>query len=55
MRVKEIKAKSILSKSKVFDYVLNPYIGCAHGCTYCYARVMKRFTGHKEPGENLLM
>jgi DNA repair photolyase len=49
MRVKEIKAKSILSKSKVFDYVLNPYIGCAHGCTYCYARVMKRFTGHKEP------
>jgi DNA repair photolyase len=49
MKIREIKAKSILSKSKVFDYVLNPYIGCAYGCTYCYARVMKRFTGHKEP------
>jgi len=49
IRVKEIKAKGVLSKSKVFDYVLNPYIGCEHGCVYCYAMVMKRFTGHKEP------
>jgi len=49
MVVREIYAKSILSKSKVFDYVVNPYIGCQHGCTYCYARFMKRFTGHKEP------
>ena len=49
MIVREIYARSILSKSKVFDYVINPYIGCQHGCTYCYARFMKRFTGHKEP------
>lgn len=49
MIVREIYARSILSKSKVFDYVVNPYIGCQHGCTYCYARFMKRFTGHKEP------
>jgi DNA repair photolyase len=48
MIVKEVYAKSILSKSKVFDYVINPYIGCQHGCTYCYARFMRRFTGHKE-------
>lgn len=48
MKVKEILAKSILSKSKVFDYTLNPYVGCEHGCYYCYARFMKRFTGHKE-------
>jgi len=47
--VKEIQAKSILSKSKIYDYVINPYIGCQHGCTYCYARFMKRVTGHKEP------
>lgn len=48
MRVKEILAKSILSRSKVFDYTLNPYVGCEHGCSYCYARFIKRFTGHKE-------
>lgn len=48
MIVKEICAKTILSKSKVLDYTINPYIGCEHGCTYCYARFMKRFTKHKE-------
>ncbi len=48
MIIKEICAKSILSKSRVFDYTVNPYVGCEHGCTYCYARFMKKFTGHKE-------
>ena len=47
--VREIHSRSILSKSKIFDYVVNPYVGCQHGCTYCYARFMKRFTGHREP------
>jgi DNA repair photolyase len=49
MNVKEIQSKTILSKSQVHDYVINPYVGCQHGCTYCYAKFMKRFTGHKEP------
>ncbi|MEM0216509.1 MAG: radical SAM protein [Candidatus Bathyarchaeia archaeon] len=49
MIVREIYAKSILSESKVSDYTVNPYIGCEHGCTYCYARFIKRFTGHSEP------
>ena len=49
MIVREVQAKSVLSKSQVYDYVVNPYTGCQHGCTYCYARFMKRFTGHKEP------
>ncbi len=48
MIVKEVYAKTILSKSKVSDYTINPYIGCEHDCTYCYARFMKRFTGHNE-------
>jgi DNA repair photolyase len=41
-------AKSILSKSQVFDYAINVYVGCQHACAYCYAKFMKRFTGHAE-------
>lgn len=48
IKVNEIKAKSILSDSQVYDYALNPYVGCQHGCVYCYAKFMKRFTGHLE-------
>jgi DNA repair photolyase len=47
--VKEAPAKSILSKSQVYPYTINAYTGCQHGCSYCYARFMKRVTGHKEP------
>lgn len=48
MKIKEIKAKSILTKSGLpgVDFVINPYIGCTHSCKYCYADFMKRFTGH---------
>jgi hypothetical protein len=48
--VREIECKSILTKSSIegVDYALNPYVGCVHGCVYCYASFMKRFTGHKE-------
>jgi DNA repair photolyase len=49
MIVKEVQAKAILSKSKVYPYVINPYTGCQHNCSYCYARFMKKFTGHREP------
>lgn len=50
MIVKEITAKNIISKSNLpsADYVINPYVGCSHGCIYCYARFMKRFTNHEE-------
>ena len=51
MKIREVKAKSIITRSNLpdADYVINPYIGCVHMCLYCYARFMKRFTGHKEP------
>jgi DNA repair photolyase len=49
MIIKEIQSKTILSASKVYPYVINPYTGCQHNCAYCYAHFMKRFTGHKEP------
>jgi DNA repair photolyase len=48
--VRNVECKSILTKSGIegIDYALNPYVGCAHGCVYCYAVFMKRFTGHQE-------
>lgn len=48
MKIREIQAKNILSKSAIYDWTINPYVGCQHGCIYCYAKFMKRFTGHKE-------
>lgn len=50
-QIKTIYVKNILSKSNlpVCEYSVNPYVGCTHGCKYCYASFMKRFTGHPEP------
>lgn len=47
---KKICTKDYLTKSNLpsSDYVINPYTGCTHACRYCYARFMKRFTGHTE-------
>lgn len=49
MILKETRPKTILSNSQVYPYVINPYTGCQHNCSYCYARFMKRFSGHSEP------
>ncbi len=49
MIIKEITSKSCLTKSKLTDYVINPYTGCQHGCKYCYATFIKRFQNIKEP------
>jgi DNA repair photolyase len=48
MQIKEIQCKSMLTKSKLpkINYGINPYVGCSHGCKYCYAKFIRRFTGH---------
>jgi radical SAM superfamily enzyme YgiQ (UPF0313 family) len=48
MDVTEITAKTALVKSKIpgVDYVINPYLGCGHGCRYCYATFMRRYARH---------
>lgn len=49
MKIVEIKTSRGLVKSGLpeYDYALNPYLGCQHGCRYCYA---KDFT-KGEPGD----
>ena len=49
-KVKIKDCKSILSKSGIggVDFAVNPYTGCLHGCVYCYATFMKKYSGHTE-------
>src|SRR5437870_11835673 len=39
-RYQEIACRSAINRVKgmPFDWTLNPYRGCTHGCHYCYAR-----------------
>jgi DNA repair photolyase len=49
MKVNEIKVKSILGKSSIGNYCINPYVGCMHACVYCYADYYtKKFSRHQE-------
>ena len=38
----EEQARTIVTRNQspdiTFDYSINPYRGCEHGCIYCYAR-----------------
>lgn len=49
--IREIKVRTALSRSRLpdIDYAFNPYIGCWHSCTYCYARL---YTRYREVSEN---
>jgi DNA repair photolyase len=50
-KIQEINVRTALTKTGIpgRKYCINPYVGCAHACRYCYATFMKRFTGHIEP------
>ena len=47
--VREVECRSLLSESRLADYCINPYVGCQHGCRYCYAEsYTQRFSPRKE-------
>jgi DNA repair photolyase len=48
MDITEITARTMLVRSRIpgVDYVINPYLGCGHGCRYCYAVFMRRYARH---------
>jgi DNA repair photolyase len=50
MIIQEVRCKRALNPCKIkgFDYTFNPYIGCLHGCVYCYARFMCFYREGKE-------
>ena len=51
MDVTEITVKTALGRSRIpgVDFAINPYLGCAHGCRYCYASFMGKYSRH-HPG-----
>ncbi|GAB6944105.1 SPL family radical SAM protein [Vulcanisaeta sp. JCM 14467] len=51
--VREIRVKTALSRSGLpeYDYALNPYLGCQHGCIYCYAMDFTRGEPSERWGE----
>ena len=47
--IEGVRAKSILNRSAIGDYCINPYIGCQHACVYCYADYYTRLRGYDKP------
>jgi len=50
MTINKIKTQRALSPTgiELADYVINPYIGCGYGCSYCYSRSNKNIKRIKE-------
>ncbi len=53
MKIIRVKARNPFGRTKIpgASFVINQYIGCGHGCKYCYARFMCRFYDYGEWGE----
>lgn len=51
VKVREIECASAIGQCNFpgGGWAINPYVGCRHNCAYCYARFIRRFTGHHEP------
>lgn len=50
MHIIEITTKTALARSKIpgITFAINPYLGCGHGCRYCYAVFMRKYShGHE--------
>jgi DNA repair photolyase len=50
MDITSIDARTALVRSRIagVDHVINPYLGCSHGCRYCYAAFMRKYShGHR--------
>lgn len=41
----------VKAESMPFDWSINPYRGCAHGCSFCYARAFQSFIGREADDE----
>jgi DNA repair photolyase len=49
-KIIEVHPKTIITKNNSpdvpFDFSINPYQGCEHGCVYCYARTTHEYWGY---------
>ena len=48
MDIQEITTRTALVRSRIpgVEFVINPYLGCGHGCRYCYAVFMTKYSRH---------
>jgi DNA repair photolyase len=57
IRIFEINARHALGKSGMaeLDYAFNPYLGCLHGCRYCYAIDMSPYEASSNWGRTIFV
>ena len=58
--IRDVETKNIMTKSPlpVGGYSVNPYVGCTHGCKYCYDAIYNKrdrsyFRGLEDQAERL--